>query len=706
MVSTSSKHTQPPLTSPAPHRWWTRRAITLIAPTALAAVSFPSCNEARQRAGTTNDQLLRASQNANEWVLPARTYEGNRYTPLTQITSANVASLGEGWETRIRDDGEQEASPIITGGTMYVATPHDNVLALDAHTGQLKWAFPYSPFVFAFAANRGVGVDGGRVIVATQDCHVIALDVATGKPVWNVVGCRDTTNSWYSMASYVYRGAVIVGTAGGDNGNRGLVSAFSTSDGKRLWNWETLKRDTWKDSSWVHGAAAVWSGVAINPVTNTLFVAPGNPGPDMVLKGREGADLYSNSIVALDISGSVPKVKWYHQIIANDTHDADPAMIPVLFSGKVSGAPRALVAVGDKAGNFLILDQSTGTVVHQLAVSDQTGLATTVPTLKGTRACPNHGGGVEWNGGAYDPSSNLFVVPSTQECGIWKLQTETPEYIPGQNYAGGPLPKRENGTGVVTAVDVATGHVRWRITLPYPAEGGALVTATGLVFTSDLGGNVYALDVATGKQLWKTNTGSAIVAPISAFMLDGKEQLALMVGRAGNQQTPNLPAPHGSRVIVYQLGPTHATVNDTTGQPALAASVRGGATESGLAASDSLPYTAQQVASGATVYTTNCASCHGAQLQGVSAPALTGAGIARAHLNASQFRAAVVQRMPLTAPGSLSPASYANVMAYMLAYDCIKPAGAGKVPFPPADKPQFAQVLIGARTCAPGANSK
>ncbi|HEY8309336.1 MAG TPA: c-type cytochrome, partial [Gemmatimonadaceae bacterium] len=107
-----------------------------------------------------------------------------------------------------------------------------------------------------------------------------------------------------------------------------------------------------------------------------------------------------------------------------------------------------------------------------------------------------------------------------------------------------------------------------------------------------------------------------------------------------------------------------------------------------------------------TVYTTNCASCHGAQLQGVSAPALTGAGIARAHLNASQFRAAVVQRMPLTAPGSLSPASYANVMAYMLAYDCIKPAGAGKVPFPAADKPQFAQVLIGAQTCAPGANSK
>ncbi|HEV2644143.1 MAG TPA: PQQ-binding-like beta-propeller repeat protein, partial [Candidatus Elarobacter sp.] len=638
------------------------------------------------------------SQNANEWLLPARTYEGNRYTPLTQITSANVASLGEAWETRIRDDGEQEASPIISGGTMYVSTSHDNVLALDAHTGRLKWAFPYSPFVFAYAVNRGVGVDGGRVIVATQDCHVIALDTATGRPVWNVVGCRDTTNSWYSMASYVYRGAVILGTAGGDNGNRGLVSAFSTSDGKRLWDWETLKRDTWKDSSWVHGAAAVWAGLAINPFTNTLFVAPGNPGPDMVLTGREGLDLYSNSLVALDISSSTPRVKWYHQIIANDTHDADPAMIPVLFSGKVAGVPRDLVAVGDKAGNFLILDQTTGAVVHQLAVSDQKGMSATVPTLQGTRACPNHGGGIEWNGGAYDPSSNLFVIPSTEECGLWKLQTETPVYTPGQNYTGGPLPKRENGTGVVSAIDVGTGQVRWRAKLPYPAQGGALVTATGLVFTSDLGGNVYAFDVATGKQLWTTNTGSAIVAPFSAFMLDGKEQLALVVGRAGNQQIPRLPVPRGSRVIVYQLGATHATMNDTTGQPALAASVRGGATESGLAASDSLPYTPRQVASGATVYATSCASCHGAQLQGVSAPALTGTAIARAHLNVSQFRAAVVQRMPLTAPGSLSPTAYANAMAYMLAYDCIKPSGGGKVPFPTTDKPQFAQVLIGSRT--------
>src|SRR5262249_48938462 len=202
------------------------------------------------------------------------------------------------------------------------------------------------------------------------------------------------------------------------------------------------------------------SGLAIDQDNDTLFVAPGNPGPDMVLKGREGRNLYTNPLVALDISGRKPRIKWHYQIIQNDTHDYDPAMIPVLFEGQVDGRRRPLVAIGDKAGDFLILDRVTGKLVHRLALSDQTGVDTQ-PTLEGTRACPNHGGGIEWNGGAYDPASNSFLVPSTDECAVWKLATDDPQYIPGQPYTGGPLPKRQNGTGVLTSVDVNTGKVRW-----------------------------------------------------------------------------------------------------------------------------------------------------------------------------------------------------------------------------------------------------
>ena len=658
----------------------------------------------------SSEVLLEAAQDDANWVLPAKTYAGNRYTELTQIDKANVGTLHMAWKTTIADDGEQEAAPIIWNGTLYLSTPHDGVVALDASNGKLRWQSPYNPkYVLLYAVNRGVGLADGKVFIATQDCRVIALDAATGHTLWNVLGCRDTSNSFYSMAAYVYKDEIILGTGGGDDGTLGLVSAFSIKDGRRLWDWQTIPgpgqpgHDTWPGNSWQHGGGAVWSGLAIDQRNDTLFVAPGNPGPDLVLKGREGENLYTDSLVALDISGAQPRIKWYYHILQNDSHDDDPAMIPVLFEGVVNGHNRALVAIGDKAGNFLILDRVTGELVHRLALSDQTGLDTQ-PTRDGTRACPNHGGGIEWNSGAYDPKSNSFLVPSTEECAIWKIATDDPQYIPGQPYTGGPLPKRQNGTGVLTSIDVSTGKVRWRNPLPYPAEGGVLITATGLAFTSDVGGNIYAFDAASGRQYWKDFTGSAVVAPISAYRLHGHEYLAVVVGEAGNQQTPNLPASQGSRVIAYRLGSAPTVVNAATGQVALANTPGSSSGESEgppSVSTGSAPYTLQQVAQGSEIYAKQCASCHGANLQGLSAPALTGAGFGHSHLNAAQLRGIVTQTMPLTAPGSLQADEYAAVMAFMLSYDCVKPAGNAQQPFPTTDLPSLQQVQLGSTTCPP-----
>jgi alcohol dehydrogenase (cytochrome c) len=654
-----------------------------------------------------SETLLSAQHDDANWVLPAKTYSGNRYTSLSQIDKTNVGSLGVAWRTDIADDGEQEAAPIVWNGVMYLSTPHDGVLALDAGTGKLLWQTPYNPaYVLLFAANRGVGLAGGKVFIATQDCRVIALDAATGKSLWNVQGCRDTSNSWYSMAAYVYKNRIIVGTGGGDNGNIGLVSAFSTENGKRLWDWQTIPgpgqpgHETWPGDSWKHGGGAVWSGVAVDQVTDTLFVAPGNPGPDFVRKGRFGKNLYTDSLVALDISGATPKIKWYYQLMQNDTHDIDPAMIPVLFEGQVGGQMRSLVAIGDKAGNFVLLDRKSGSVVHRLALSKQLGLDAQ-PTHEGSEACPNHGGGIEWNGGAYDPNSNSFLVPSTEECAVWKITSDDPQYIPGQVYSGGPFPRRQNGTGVLSSVDVNTGKLRWRYALPYPAEGGVLITSTGIAFTSDVGGNVYAFDAATGHQFWKDFTGSAVLGPISAYSVNGIEYVALVVGQAGNQQTPNLPPSGGSRVIAYRLGNAPTIANDTTGQVALANAKNGagGESEPPAKSTGSAPYTKQQVAQGSDVYGKDCAVCHGANLQGISAPALTGPGFGRSHLNASQLRTVVTQTMPLTAPGSLKPDEYAAVMAFMLSYDCVQAAGDGQQPFPTTDLPGLQQVELGGATC-------
>ena len=276
-------------------------------------------------------------------------------------------------------------------------------------------------------------------------------------------------------------------------------------------------------------------------------------------------------VVALDISGSTPKLKWYYKVSPNDVHDNDPSMPPVLFTGIVGGVNRQLLAVGDKAGDFVILDRTTGKLVSRMAVSNQQGIFTTVPTVAGTFACPNHGGGIEWNGGSYDATTNYFVIPSTQECAVWKINyTGAVPYIPGQPYTAGPLPKRQPATGVVTAVDVSTGKAAWRDQLPYAAQGGVLVTNNGLMFTSDTSGRVYALDTKTGRELWHDDTGSAIVAPISAYSLNGNEYLVVEAGEAGNQQTPNLPKSQGGRVVAYALGVTQTAMNDSTGQPAVA----------------------------------------------------------------------------------------------------------------------------------------
>ena len=510
------------------------------------------------------------------------------------------------------------------------------------------------------------------------------------------------------MAAYVYKNQIIVGTGGGDNGNIGLVSAFSVKDGARLWDWQTIPgpgepgHETWPGNSWKHGGASPWNGMAIDQEDDTLFVTPGNPGPDMVPTGREGENLYTNSLVALDISGKKPKVKWHYQLVQNDTHDSDPAMIPVLFDGQLGEQKRSLIAVGDKAGNFAILDRKTGEVVHRLALSKQRGLDTP-PTLEGSEACPNHGGGVEWNGGAYDPAINAFLVPSTEECGVFKITTEDPQYIPGQPYEGGALPKRENGTGVIAAIDVDSGKLRWRHRLPYPAQGGVLITSTGLAFTSDVGGNIYAFDAATGQQYWEHTAGSAIVAPIAAYKVNGREYLALVVGEAGNQQTPNLPASAGSRVLAFGLGDAPPILNEASGQVALAAAPTplGGYSEKPSKSAGSAPYTQQQVAQGAAVYASECAACHGGSLQGISAPALTGPSFGHSHLTAAQMRTVVVQTMPLTAPGTLKPDEYASVMAYLLNYNCVQPADDGKQPFPTTELPALQQIIMSGGTCAP-----
>jgi alcohol dehydrogenase (cytochrome c) len=537
----------------------TFNSAALLGIVAFAGLSTGAPQAIAQSAWPTAQTLAAAGSDSDNWVLPAHDYTGNRYLPTAQITTKNVTGLKKAWTFKIPDTSPIETAPIVYNGTMFVTSAHDHIYALDAKTGAQKWAFSYSPHVIAFSANRGVALYDGKVYIGTLDGHVIALDAETGHKVWDVVGVHDPSNTFYTMAPIPYKGMLLLGASNGDWGGIGYVTAFDAATGKRVWEWNTIPgpgepgHDTWAGDSWKRGGAAVWSGLAIDQATSTLYLDLGNPQPDFLGTTRKGANLYSNSMVALDISSGKPSVKWYYQFIPHDTHDWDPAMPPVLFNGTVNGEARHLVAAGDKGGNFWVLDATNGKLVHHLAVSTQKG-QDTAPDVAGNLACPNTNGGVEYNGGSYMPETNTFYVPSVDECGIWKSNGRA-TYLAGQFFLGGSFPKLEGpDTGYMNAVDIGTGKFAWRKHLSLPAVGGALSLGTGVVFTGELNGSFDAFDAKSGDVLWKYETGSSILAPPASYMIGDKEYVVVGSGTAGNQEVPELPKENaGSMITAFSL---------------------------------------------------------------------------------------------------------------------------------------------------------
>ena len=514
---------------------------------ALAASSGPTSKDFMQGASTSSNKM--GPNNSANWILPAGNYSGNRLVHEGEITADNVGQLKPAWTFKIPDNSPIEASPIEWDGTVYITSAHDDVYALNAKTGKLEWQFnPKPKQIVGFSRNRGVAIMDGKVFIATISGHLIALNAKTGKKVWDKLEVHNPKNSFYSMQPVPYKGELLLGVSDGDWGGIGNISAFSPKDGHRIWQWDTIPKPgepgnrTWSGDSWKRGGAAVWSGMAIDPSTDTLYMDLGNPQPDFLGKFRKGKNLYSDSMVALDLSGKKPHMKWYHQFIGHDTHDWDPAMPPVLFKGTANGKKQELVAAGDKAGNFWILNAKTGALVDHTPVSYQYH-QDQAPSQKGNVACPNTNGGIEYNGGSYDPTTNSFYVPSINQCGKWKAHAKA-VYIAGQFYLGGGFPSLLGPNwGWMNAVDVGTGAFSWRHYFNLPANGGALVMAHGdssIVFTGELGGNFDAFDGKSGKLLWQHDTGASIVAPPATYVIDGTRYVAVASGQPGFLKVPEM----------------------------------------------------------------------------------------------------------------------------------------------------------------------
>nr|WP_295746289.1 PQQ-binding-like beta-propeller repeat protein [uncultured Acidocella sp.] len=541
-----------------------RRGLAGLTFGALVMASTAYAGTASNASPSPTNYQNAGSENSS-WLLGAKSYDNGRYVDIGQITPDNVGQLKPVWSFQVSDNGPIEAAPVIWNGIAYITSAHDNVYAVDIKTGKEKWHFSYNPHVISFAANRGVALLDGKVYLATLDGHLIALDAETGAKNFDKTEVYDTSNSFYTMQPLPYtnpstgKTVLLLGISNGDWGGIGTIQAINPQDGSVVWKYETIPgpgqpgNKTWSGDSWKRGGGAVWTMMAIDPKSGILYANAGNPQPDFNGPARKGSNLYSDSLLAIDISGAKPKLVWYHQFIPHDTHDWDPVMPPILFNETIDGKSTPVVADGDKGGNFWLLNAQTGNVLDHLAVSMQYN-QNSEPSLKGNIACPNTNGGVEYNGGSYDPKTNMIYLPSSDECGFWRA-TKNVVYIAGQFYLGGAFPKFVGpNTGQLNAIDMSTGVFAWRKHSDLPMIGGALSTSTGLVFTGLENGDFNAYDASTGKQLWSYDTGSPIIAPPVAFTQGNTEYVAVASGQAGNQQLPSTPKTNkGTMLTMFAL---------------------------------------------------------------------------------------------------------------------------------------------------------
>ena len=501
----------------------------------------PETVTASETSAPNDAELLAAS--SSDWLMFNRSYAGNRASTLDQINAGNVARLQPVCMMSLGVLGSFQGSPLIYKGMGYVGSTY-GVWAFDAATCQRKWSYSYTPDgAEGIATSRGIALYDGKVFKGTPDGHLIALDMTTGKLLWDTHVADGAQGYSIGAAPVAFEGKVIVGLAGGDYGNTGHVYAFDARTGDVVWTFDVIDRKTWPKGS-DNGGGGTWTSVAIDPVKRQVFVPVGNPSPDYYLPARPGSNLYTNSVVALDVATG--KVAWYVQQLAQDYHDWDTSAAPILYDQD----GRHYMAVGTKAGYVYIYDRDS----HQLIAKSNVvpRLNDTLPfSDKPLYVCPGTASGVEWNGPAYDPASKSLFVNTVHWCATWTAKApEGPK--PGSWYVEADLTMDppEKLRGQTYGLDAATGRELWKREAPKPMVGAITPTAGGVVLTGGGDGMFLALDPKTGRELYRFNTGSAISGGVATYMVGGRQYVAVATGGVGLQPFGEIGAP---TVILFAL---------------------------------------------------------------------------------------------------------------------------------------------------------
>ncbi|MBV8705035.1 MAG: PQQ-dependent dehydrogenase, methanol/ethanol family [Acetobacteraceae bacterium] len=517
--------------------------------------------------GVADEALDQALRNDSNWAMYGRTYDNERFSPLKQINDQNVGQLKLVYAFQLGALRSNEATPLVIGDTMYIPSSSGpkSVYALDARTGTIKWQYQpdlpedFEPFVCCDLDSRGVSYADGKILFGTLDGHLIALDAANGRELWKAQVVDYKQGSVVTSPPLIVKNLAIVGFAGGEYGARGAIQAYDISTGKQMWKTYTIPgpgepgNETWKGDSWQHGGGAAWLVGSYDPKTNTAFFGTSNPGPwNAAVRSTGTSDygqlrnLYTSSTLALD--ADTGQIKWYLQSTPAEAWDYDGVNELVLADIPIEGQRTPVMMKADRDGFFFVANRETGKLISAepfvpVNWAKRYDVANVRPIedpakrprldYKATDICPSWMGGKNWQPISFNPETGLAYIAANNMC--QDMQASEVNYRRGTFYLGNDFsvhPGHGGYLGQLVALNPATQKPAWTMNLPLPWNGGTMTTAGNLVFFGDITGWFRALDAKTGKELWKINVGSGVGAGPMTFAIDGKQFVAVLVGRA------------------------------------------------------------------------------------------------------------------------------------------------------------------------------
>ena len=503
---------------------------------------------------SSGEQYRRATSQV-DWPSMHGQFSGNRYAELTQINPANVGRMGVKWVFAVPNSGRLQGTPQVHEGVMYV-TNTNTVIALDAGSGARLWEYsrPATMGLIGNARspgnNRSVSVAGDKVFMQTDHAHLVALNRHTGQMLWDTEMADYKANYNATGSLLAVENLVVAGTAGGEEGVRGFLAAYDQQTGKEVWRFWTIPArgekgsETWDGPDIDHGGGPTWLTGSYDPATKTVFWPTGNAGPDFNGDNRKGDNLYTCSILALDVSTG--KLKWHFQPTPHDEWDWDAVAPLVLVDAAWRGQPRKLLLQANRNGFLYVLDRIDGKMLMATPLVKKLTWAkeiapdgrpvmnpNQVPTPEGALICPAVEGAANFFSTSYNPATQLFYVNTLERCAVYTKRSGA-TWQAGRGYQGGGGRRDPNDRPrkILRAFNIETGQAAWEL----PQEGagetwtGTLSTAGGLVFFGDDGGALAAADASTGKRLWSFPFTESLHTSPMTYLFDNKQYVAMIVG--------------------------------------------------------------------------------------------------------------------------------------------------------------------------------